>query len=678
MPKSPRLKSKSPAEFFAEHQNIAGFDNPGKSLYTTVREFVENSLDAAEIIGVLPEINLTIEEIKKEELESLRGYKARKRKDLSLYESSSGSSANKRRKTNKGGAAKEDEADESRQQKSRKTTSSSSSFSKTETKGGKTAKRGTKRGSNVSIFRITCTDNGAGMPHDKIPRMLGVVLSSTKYGVKQTRGKFGLGAKMALVWAKKSTGMPVEVESAREGQRISRCKLDIDIYKNEPRVLLHERQSNPEGWRGTKISVVIEGNWKNYRKKILSYMRQLAVITPYASFAFSFRAPEKQRCVELQFDRRAEKCPPLPTEVKHHPSSVNNLIVESLINHARGGTTLVSLLTRQLSCISKPHALRLIEELGPSFDKDAHVHELSKRQIQQLTSLLRDAKFKAPDGKCLSPAGEYNIRLGIMKELNPDVVATFQDKASVHEGHPFVVEAAVSLGGNLAKPGLNFFRYANRIPLLFEEGSDIVAQIATKKIRWGGYKIKATDKVGVFVSIVSTKIPFKGTSKEYIGDDNGPLHKSVKKALSQCCVQLKKELTKKHAAKDQAERKKALKKYIPDVGRALIQAMKAISREGGNAAFGDDPMHPDIAMPEGFRKIGNRLLAQQKAGEINEKLTMHVERIDKALALEFAEEQGRSSKKTESLFIGLKDVDRPCKYTKALPHPGFSFKLLAG
>ena len=26
--------------------------------------------------------------------------------------------------------------------------------------------------------------------------------------------------------------------------------------------------------------------------------------------------------------------------------------------------------------------------------------------------------------------------------------------------------------------------------------------------------------VGIFVSIVSTKIPFKGTSKEYIGDDN--------------------------------------------------------------------------------------------------------------------------------------------------------------
>eukprot|EP00978_Attheya_sp_CCMP212_P022210 scaffold65976_cov46-Attheya_sp.AAC.4 len=42
--------SKSPAEFFAENQAIAGFDNMGKSLYTTLRELIENSLDACESV----------------------------------------------------------------------------------------------------------------------------------------------------------------------------------------------------------------------------------------------------------------------------------------------------------------------------------------------------------------------------------------------------------------------------------------------------------------------------------------------------------------------------------------------------------------------------------------------------------------------------------------------------
>jgi hypothetical protein len=63
------------------------------------------------------------------------------------------------------------------------------------TKPTRAAKAGTS-----GIYKVTCRDNGQGMHHKDIPNMLGRVLSGTKYGVKQTRGKFGLGAKMALLW----------------------------------------------------------------------------------------------------------------------------------------------------------------------------------------------------------------------------------------------------------------------------------------------------------------------------------------------------------------------------------------------------------------------------------------------------------------------------------------------
>ena len=36
------------------------------------------------------------------------------------------------------------------------------------------------------------------------------------------------------------------------------------------------------------------------------------------------------------------------------------------------------------------------------------------------------------------------------------------------EGHSFIVGAAVSIGGRDIKPGINVYRFANRIPLLFE------------------------------------------------------------------------------------------------------------------------------------------------------------------------------------------------------------------
>ena len=74
--------------------------------------------------------------------------------------------------------------------------------------------------------------------------------------------------------------------------------------------------------------------------------------------------------------------------------------------------------------------------------------------------------FKAPDGSCLAPLGEYNLNLGICKVLEPNMVATARDKPGAYEGHPFIVEAAVSLGGKNEKEGITVFRFANRIPLL--------------------------------------------------------------------------------------------------------------------------------------------------------------------------------------------------------------------
>ncbi|XLU98266.1 hypothetical protein S245_012606, partial [Arachis hypogaea] len=46
---------------------------PGKSLYTTVRELVKNSLDSAESISKLPVVEITIEEIKKSKFNSMIG-----------------------------------------------------------------------------------------------------------------------------------------------------------------------------------------------------------------------------------------------------------------------------------------------------------------------------------------------------------------------------------------------------------------------------------------------------------------------------------------------------------------------------------------------------------------------------------------------------------------------------
>ncbi|MBA0603550.1 DNA topoisomerase 6 subunit B [Gossypium raimondii] len=622
------LKQKSPAEFFAENKNIAGFDNPGKCLYTTVRELVENALDSAEAISELPVIEITIEEIVKSKFNSMIGLVDRERVDEALYDDYETAKAREKR------LAKEARAQEIQ--------------AKNAALGKKVKEHAVSKSSKgrgeASFYRVTCRDNGRGMPHDDIPNMFGRVLSGTKYGLKQTRGKFGLGAKMALIWSKMSTGLPIEISSSMRGQNyLSFCRLDIDIHRNIPHIHLHEKRDNKDKWHGAEIQVVIEGNWTTYRSKILHYMRQMAVITPYAQFLFKFVSDAPDKNVTIKFARRTDVMPPVPVETKHHPSSVDILLIKRLIAET-SKQNLMQFLQHEFVNIGKPLAERLIGEMGPEFSPKMAVKSLTDQQIVRIHQLFRQAKFDDPSGDCLSPAGEYNLRLGIIKELHPDMVATYSGSAQVFEGHPFIVEAGVSVGGKDVKQGLNIFRFANRIPLLFEQGGDVVTRTALKRISWNNYKINQTqDKIGVFVSIVSTKIPFKGTGKEYIGDDISEIASAVKSAIQQCCIQLKSKIVKKMQAREQQERKRNLSKYIPDASNAVYNVLQEMAKSHASKKKRYEEGDADI-----LQKVSDHLITKET---LYEKLTQHVEKVDYEMALEYATQTGVREEPREDIYL---------------------------
>eukprot|EP00737_Agarophyton_chilense_P002625 gb/GEZJ01003003.1/.p1 GENE.gb/GEZJ01003003.1/~~gb/GEZJ01003003.1/.p1 ORF type:complete len:702 (-),score=122.22 gb/GEZJ01003003.1/:1529-3343(-) len=492
---------------------------------------------------------------------------------------------------------------------------------------------------STDVFRVTVEDNGCGMAHHDVPNMMGRVLAGTKYCVRQARGKFGLGSKMALIWAKMSTGLPVHITTATPNCPITQCVLDIDITNNVPTVISHTQSPNPLNWRGTKVTVTIEGNWSTYRSKILAYMRQMAVITPYAQFHLNFKSAihsVDSKDFEAIFSRRTDHMPPPAREVKHHPSSVNQLILKQLIEQVKPSTTLVRFLSSQFEAIPRTLAIRLINELGGDFTTHMTVKDLNLNHIRQIDALLHEARFEKANGSCLSPAGEYNLRLGITKELKPNLVATHAEPPDVFEGHPFIVEAGVALGGSGMKPGINIYRFANRIPLLFEAGNDVVTKTARDSIRWNNYKISpTTDKIAVICSIVSTKIPFKGTGKEYIGDDSEAIKACVKRAISQCCLQLKTKLVRRAAQKDAAEKKKTITKYAPDVANAIIGVFNELR-------------DPQQSTKDVVDKVQNGEITKDK---LVNKLIEHVQQIDKEQAIEFASATGRRKKQMETVYI---------------------------
>ena len=167
-----KATQQSAAEFFSEHQQIAGFDNPGKSLYTTVREFVENSLDAAESIQILPDVKVTIREYTEEEHNAKHGI------DTGVMGRLNSAAASTAAPTEEASAP-----------------AASSSSGGAAPKAKKGARAGGE-GKEKMYYDISCRDNGCGIAPEQIGNMLGKVLSGSKQGLKQTRGKFGLGAKM--------------------------------------------------------------------------------------------------------------------------------------------------------------------------------------------------------------------------------------------------------------------------------------------------------------------------------------------------------------------------------------------------------------------------------------------------------------------------------------------------
>eukprot|EP00002_Diphylleia_rotans_P032471 TRINITY_DN6827_c0_g1_i1.p1 TRINITY_DN6827_c0_g1~~TRINITY_DN6827_c0_g1_i1.p1 ORF type:complete len:690 (+),score=148.34 TRINITY_DN6827_c0_g1_i1:68-2137(+) len=649
-----KLQQKSPAEFFAENKNIAGFDNPGKSLYTTIREFVENSLDAAESINILPEVFLTIEEVTKSKFDSIYSIPELERKNLELYNdfetekqkqariSKTAKVVERERKKLAKKSGVKDEPGEATQDPTAIEAALNVAAAKEKAKRGKSKE--------VVYYNVTCKDNGAGMLHDDIPNMLGRVLSSTKYGVKQSRGKFGLGAKMALIWSKQSTGQPITIRSAKPGQdHISECVLDIDIYRNMPNIRRHVKLPNPDGWHGSELSVLIAGNWSSYGHYVIKYMRQLAVITPYAQFHMRFKSESDGKSFYVCYRRRSDVMPPPPREIRYHPSSINLLMIEQLMTNF-SNCNLKNFLTNSFE-ITPAIAMKIAEEL--KIDPATSIARVDKATFpQQLVNLFRDMKFPDPPADALSPAGEYNLRLGIIKEIRPDLVATYHMPVEIYEGHPFIVEAGVSIGGDRNATGINVYRFANRIPLLFEPGGDVASRTAFRDVPWTSYKInKNTDKIGVFVSIVSTKIPFKGTGKEYIGDDILEMREAVKKALLQCCLQLRHKIKKRLEQKERRERKKVLLRYVPDVSRSLFSVLETIAA---------NPAKRRRLNPEDQELIQSLDSGKLTVETLMEKLETHVNQSDMDNVLDFMThgEAKHAAQEPSDFFITPLDAEK--------------------
>ncbi|MEM2024726.1 MAG: DNA topoisomerase VI subunit B [Desulfurococcaceae archaeon] len=475
-------RAASPAEFFYKYREVAGFSNPARAIYQTVRELVENSLDATDVYGILPDIKVSMSK-----------------------------------------------ADEIR-----------------------------------DFYRITIEDNGIGMPPHVVPNAFGKVLFSSKYVLKQSRGMYGLGVKMVVLYAQMTTGRPIEVTTSRAGlKRVYFFKLRIDVDRNEPVVIEAGSWRKTRDWHGTVVSVTIEGDWGRAKQRVLEYLSRTSIALPYANIVFI--TPESEI---VYHPRITNTIPKPPVETKPHPQGVDLEFLSNIIRN-KNYNSLRDLLVSSFQGIGEATA-KLMLSLA-KIDPNKSPHELTNDDLLTLVNTMKSYdKYRPPSAASLSPLGEQVIKAGLMRAFNPEYIDVGVRRPGSYNGHPFILEVGIAYGGNT--PVSNDYplvlRYANKIPLLYDESTDVIVQVVKEEIDWENYMIVFPSPILVLAHICSTKIPFKGVGKESIADVP-EIRREVKLTIMEIARRLRSYLSRKAREEEAKRRAESIAKYIPEVARSL-------------------------------------------------------------------------------------------------------------
>jgi DNA topoisomerase-6 subunit B len=472
----------SVAEFFERNRQILGFDNPLRALLTTVKEGVDNCLDACEEAQVLPDIKV---EISKE---------------------------------------------------------------------------------GVDRLRVAVEDNGPGILKREIPNVFGRLLYGSRFHAnRQSRGQQGIGISAAVLYAGLTTARPAKITSkVAEEEAAHVVELLIDTQKNLPRVVsedlvLWDRPS------GTRIELLLKAKYQRGRQSPFDYLKGTAIVNPHARFTLV--EPDGTR---VTYERASTEVPPVPKEVPPHPYGLELGELAYRLKASNKGTVL-ELLQKELAGVSPRAARDILERAGlPGKTPPAEVHG---EALEKLLTAMHEVPLVAPTSECLSPIGPMLIKRGlrnVLGDVRPEFYAPPVSRPpKVRGGFPFLVEVGLVYGGGLpADQPVQLLRFANRVPLLFQQGACAVTT-AVQNLDWRRYGLDQKGGQGlpsgpclILVHVASTKIPFTSEAKEAIAEDP-ELDKEVTLALQAAARHLRTHISRRTRREFASEKFAIILKILP-------------------------------------------------------------------------------------------------------------------
>lgn len=475
------------AEFFAKNRHLLGFDNKRKALMTTIKEAVDNALDACEEARVLPEIIVEVIDM------------------------------------------------------------------------------GNER------FRVIVEDNGPGIVKKQIPNIFAKLLYGSKFHkLKQSRGQQGIGISASVMYGQLTTGRPARILSKiHPDEPAHYYELKLDTQRNKPEIVSEEKKE----WKkdhGTRVEIDLEASYQKGSQSIDEYLKETAIVNPHCTIIYT-----NPKAEQLIFPRATDKLPDEPKEIKPHPYGVELGVMIGMLKTTEA-RTLQSFLTTEFTRVGSGTAKQICE--NGRVLPNTKPSDMSREMVEHLMSGINKTKLINPPTDCVSPIGPAALEKGLRKEINAEFYAATTRPPSVYRGNPFVIEVGVAYGGEQSTEGhINLLRFANRVPLLFQQGACASTKSAVET-NWRSYGLSQSQKslpVGpctVAIHIASVWVPFTSESKEAVAH-YPDIIKEMKLALQECGRKLASYVKKKKRIKEEGKKRTYIETFIPHVSEALKELL---------------------------------------------------------------------------------------------------------
>lgn len=560
----------SVSEFFAKNRHLLGFDNPRKALLTTVKEAVDNSLDACEEAKILPDISIIIEDLQPDRAATVKSSRYR----VTVVDNGPG--IVRKQVENIFGRL--------------------------------------LYGSKFHRLKMSRGQQGIG------------ISAAGMYGLITT------GRPMAIVTKPKTTAAAHHIELAMNTKTNRAEVIEDKETRDFPPERFRQLTSGTRALAeqgiflsassyptGTSVSIELEGRYQKGKGSVDEFLDLTAIANPHARIIFvpptrlsaddddtplatrGEAATATTAVVTTEtngvtlFPRAVTELPPETKEIQPHPKGVELgtllQMVREFADQEKG--SLYQFLQERFCRVSPQTASAFCEKIGVTSRTWASAVE--PPTVEKLFKEFESAKLAPPPTDCLAPIGVRQLLAGMLKGVRAEFYAASSRDADVYRGRPFQIEAAIAFGGDLpADETARVIRFANRVPLLSLQGacSSFKAVVETSWKNYGLAQPRGGLPVGplvIMIHMASVWVPFTSESKEAIADYD-EIRKEMKLALMECGRKLGTYLKKRQRMLREGERRDIFERYIGEISKAL------------NAITGDDA-----------KRLYDALLKQAKA-----------------------------------------------------------------